>query len=144
MRQKYTAEEDVSGAIGFLRAKARGDDIVWVHASCAEAYKLYESMARGRPLPAAIGNTGWPCCPRGRLAARGSGNEERVRADLQRAVPSQFAGHVWLLYTLRPSHWRYIGLDEYVVVESALRERGCATIKTPSFSNVGLSKFHCP
>lgn len=136
-------EEDVAGAMRFLHSYAKSDDVLWVHASCSESFKAYEQM-RG-PLRASVrfGRTGWPCCPRGIPVLPRSGDEVETRADLDAAVPAGVAGRVWLLYTKRPEHWRFVGLDESRVVESVFRARACRQEATPPFQNIGITLFAC-
>lgn len=136
--------EDVASTISFLRSNVQPEDLLWVHASSSEDFKLYAKMTGWSNVPVRFGHTGWPCCPRGIPATKDSGREEDVRRDLNSGIPSNFSGKIWLLYTTRPDHWRFIGLDEPRIMDAVLRERGCLQKRTPSFHNVGVSLFDCP
>jgi len=135
--------EDMASAIAFLRANVHEGDFLWVHASSVEGFKLYQTIEPWPVASAKFGRTGWPCCPRGAAAARGTGDAVEVRFDLERGLPATFTGRVWLLYTTRPEHWRFVGLDESKVMQAVFLERGCQQGTTPTFLNTGVSVFDC-
>jgi hypothetical protein len=134
--------EDMDGAVSFLHAHVQPDDFLWVHASCLEAFKLYTRMSKWRDAPALYGHTGWPCCPRGITDSDYKSSETLVRSDFGNALPKNFSGRVWLLYTTRSVHWEAYA-DEPHIMETILRERGCKERPTPSFFNVGVNSFDC-
>jgi hypothetical protein len=136
-------EEDVASSFSFLRANVDAEDLLWVHASCSESFKLYKKILGWGGASVEFGNTGWPCCPRGVPAIKGSGREADVRRDLNNAVPVNFSGKVWLLYTKRSAHWQFVGIDESHIAQSVFRERGCRQESTPLFHNIGVSLFSC-
>jgi hypothetical protein len=136
-------EEDVASAISYLRSNVQPGDIVWVHASSAETFKLYGRMTGWHDAGVRFGHTGWPCCPRGIAVDAGSGKNDDVRGDLNSGVPSGFRGKVWLFYTNRTFHWDYVGVDQSKIMENVFRERGCIERPTPSFYNIGVSEFDC-
>ena len=136
-------EEDVASTLFFLRANVDAEDLLWVHASCSESFKLYKKIIGWEGASVKFGNTGWPCCPRGVPAIKGSGREDDVRRDLNNAVPVNFSGKVWLLYTKRSAHWQFVGIDESHIAQSVFRERGCRQESTPLFHNIGVSLFSC-
>lgn len=135
--------EDVASMISFLRSNVRQGDLLWVHASCSESFKLYAKMTDWSDVSARVGHTGWPCCPRGFPAIKGSGTEESVRSDLNSGIPGDFSGRVWLLYTKRADHWEFVGVNEPRIMDSVFRERGCNQRPTPVFHNIGVSLFDC-
>jgi len=137
------AHEDVASAVSFLRSSVQRGDLLWVHASCSEAFELYARMTAWNDAPVQFGHTGWPCCPRGIPVVEGSGKEDDVRSDLTSRVPTSFSGTVWLLYTTRAAHWKFVGVDQTKVMEDVFRERGCLQQPTPAFYNIGVSSFDC-
>jgi 4-amino-4-deoxy-L-arabinose transferase-like glycosyltransferase len=135
--------EDMAAALAFLRANVDDRDYLWVHASTVEGFKLYRTIEPGPAASTGFGRTGWPCCPRGAAVVRGAADAEAVRRDLERGLPEAFTGRVWLLYTTRPEHWRFVGLDESKVMEAVLLERRCQQGTAPTFLGVGVSVFTC-
>ena len=136
-------EEDMASAVSYLRSSVQSGDIVWVHASCAETFKLYARMTGWNDAGVRFGHTGWPCCPRGIAVDAGSGKDDDVRGDLNSGVPTSFTGTVWLVYTNRSYHWDYVGVDQSKIMEDVMRERGCIQKPTPTFFNIGVSEFDC-
>jgi hypothetical protein len=135
--------EDMESAMRFLRADVHAGDLVWVHASVSEDFKLYRRMAGWNGPPVQFGNTGWPCCPRGIAAVKGTGREADVRNDIDRAIPMNFRGRVWLVYTTRPEHWEFVGIDESRILNDLFRERGCRRVPAPFFHGIGVGIFDC-
>jgi hypothetical protein len=135
--------EDMDGAVSFLQTHVQPEDFLWVHASCLEAFKLYVRMNKWRNAPARFGRTGWPCCPRGITnTLMDTTSETLVRSDFGNALPSNFSGRVWLLFTTRPQHWRGRA-DEPHIMQTVLRERGCTEMSTPAFVNLRVGLFNC-
>lgn len=134
--------EDMDGAVSFLHAHVAPEDFLWVHASCSEAFKLYTRMSRWQDAPAHYGHTGWPCCARGISNTKDTSSEALVRSDFGSALPGNFSGRVWLLYTTRPEHWDDLA-DEPHIMQTILRERGCTESPTPTFINVRVGSFDC-
>ena len=131
--------EDMDGAVSFLHAHVQPQDFLWVHASCSEAFKLYARMSNWRDAPARFGHTAWPCCARGIPASvieRSS--EALVRNDFGNALPSNFAGRVWLLYTISVA-------GDPQTMQTILRERGCTETPTrpPAFIKIAVASFDC-
>jgi hypothetical protein len=134
--------EEMDEAVSYLRTHVQPRDFLWVHASCSEGFKLYATMNKWQDAPAHFGKTAWPCCPRGIPDANVTSSELLVRNDLGRALPSSFSGRVWLLYTLRPEHWKGFA-NEPEIMRAIVRERDCTAMPTPAFFNVAVSSFDC-
>jgi hypothetical protein len=66
-----------------------------------------------------------------------------VIQDLDSKIPPGYAGRVWLLYTTRPTHWSYTGLDEGDLWRKHLWERGCPPGPYLRFANLALSPMNC-
>lgn len=135
-------EEDAAAAVDYVRQNSDPADLIWVHASCSETFKLYARMQGWQNPPVRHGMTGWACCPRGLPPSRGASTEAAVRADM--ANGPRLPSGVWLMYTNRSAHWDFAGLDEPRVMKQVLREQGCVEIPVQGFLNVGVSRFRCP
>ena len=135
--------EDMDGAVSFLRSQVQSEDLLWVHSTCSEAFKLYTRMFQWTDVPAKLGHTGWPCCPRGVPNMNGTSTESAVRNDFGGGVPTAFSGRIFLLYTGRTDHWTFVGLDEPKVMKTILQERGCSELPAPRFQNVVVNIFAC-
>jgi hypothetical protein len=136
-------EEDTASAVTFLRDHVRPGDILWVHASASEPFRLYAHVLNWADPGVVYGNTGWPCCPRGVLALRNTGSARLVRNDFNRTVAPDWNGKIWLLYTTRAAHWEFVGLDESKVIQAMLSERGCREAPMPGLRGIGVSAWNC-
>jgi hypothetical protein len=134
--------EDMDGAVSLIRANIRPGDFLWVHASCREAFKLYTKIDGWHDPPAHYGSTGWPCCARQVPNTLDTFGESLVRSDFGSALPIDFRGKVWLLYTMRAEHW--LGKpNEPQFMQTILRERGCIELPTRTFTDLGVPSFNC-
>ena len=135
--------EDAAGAVAYLQHEVQPSDVLWVHSSASETFKLYADIYGWKYRSIQYGNTGWPCCPRGHSAFPVSSSEQLVREDFEQAVPERFHGRLWLLSSNRAGHWRGLGLDELDVVRQFLRRRGCVEQTAPSFTNMAVIPVRC-
>ena len=134
--------EDMDGAVSFLHSHVQPADFLWVHASTTEAFKLYARMGKWLDAPAHFGNTGWPCCARGIPNTQDTSSEPLVRSDFGGALPHNFSGRVWLLYTTRPEHWQTF-VDEPRIMQAILLEKGCTETPGATFRNIEVAAFDC-
>jgi hypothetical protein len=134
--------EDMEGAVSFLHSHVQTTDFLWVHASTTEAFKLYARMGHWHDAAAHFGNTGWPCCARGIPNTQATSSEQLVRSNFGGALPRNFSGRVWLIYTTRPEHWQTF-VDEPNIMQAILLERGCSLAPAPAFRNIEVAAFDC-
>jgi len=137
-------KEDVDGAVRFLQTAVSPQDLLLVHPSVGETFRLYANMHQWTSAPVVYGDTGWPCCPRGKDARPASSTQEAVTRDLRRMIPAGYSGLVWLLYTIRPTHWDWVGLDESRVWRSYLAAHGCQVSRpNRQYENVAITVAEC-
>ncbi len=136
-------EENMAGAFDYLKDHVGPADLMLVHAAAREGFLLYSAM-RGwsGPLPV-YGNTGWPCCARGKNALPGQSSEAAVVADINQMIPPHFSGTIWLFYPTRPSHWDYVGRDEGNLWRKLTWEKGCPPGPYLDFHNLAISPMNC-
>jgi hypothetical protein len=137
-------KEDVDRAVRYLQSAVSPNDLLLIHPSVGETFRLYADMDRWKSPPVVYGDTGWPCCPRGKDAHPMSSTQEAVMRDMRRMTPTGYSGLVWLLYTIRPTHWDWVGLDESRVWRSYLATHGCQ-VSRPNrrFENLAISVAEC-
>ncbi|MEO5925311.1 MAG: hypothetical protein ABIR70_15930 [Bryobacteraceae bacterium] len=128
--------EDYPAAVAYLRAHVAPGDLLLVHPDARQGLLLYAP-----DLPARYGNTGWPCCARGRVPVKST--EAAVQNDLARLVPPEFRGRVWLFYANRPLHWEYLGLNEGELWRKLLWDRGCPPEEYVALPNIAISPMQC-
>jgi hypothetical protein len=137
------AEENFAAAVRFLEQRVKPGDLVLVHACCKEGFLLYSKMDGWSPSSVLFGETGWPCCARGKDSRPGVSTEAAVIRDVDTKIPHGYSGRVWLLFTTRPTHWSYVGLDEGELWRKHLWERGCPPGPYMRFENLAVSPMDC-
>ncbi len=143
IERRATAEEDFAAAVRFLEQRVRPADLLLVHACCKEGFLLYSKMDGWNPPRVLYGDTGWPCCARGKNARPGSSTESAVIGDLDAKIPRGYSGRIWLLFTTRPTQWSYVGLDEGELWRKHLWDRGCPPGPYLRFENLAVSPMDC-
>ncbi len=143
-------EEDMAAALTYLRQHGTPDDLVMVHASVKEDFKLYEGIlysqasgGRAWTRPPIFGDTGWPCCVRGHLDGPHASSSAAVYADLDAKFPRDYRGRIWLLYSTRPTQWDYTGLDEGNLWRMHIWDRGCPPEQYYAAPNIAVSPMYC-
>jgi hypothetical protein len=140
---RAAAEENFAAAVRFLEQRVKPDDLVLVHACCKEGFLLYSRMDSWNPPRVLFGDTGWPCCARGKDSRPGISTEGAVIRDLDAKIPHGYSGRIWLLFTTRPTQWTYVGLDEGELWRKHLWERGCPPGPYLRFENLAISPMDC-
>ena len=140
---RFQPEEDMSGAVRYLRKNVGPDDLVLVHPSLQEGFLLYTAMQGWSAKPVIYGDTGWPCCPRGRPAIPDISTPEQVRGDLDSKIPHDFQGRIWLFYTNRPFHWQYVRVEDSKLWQNYFWNRNCRPELYIRFANLGLTPMAC-
>jgi hypothetical protein len=140
---RFQPEEDMSGAVRYLRKNVGPSDLVLVHPSIREGFLLYTAMQGWTARPVIYGDTGWPCCPRGRPAGVDITTPEKIRRDLDAKVPRDFHGRIWLFYTNRPLHWAYVRVEDSKLWQDYFWSRNCHPELYIRFANLGLTPIAC-
>jgi hypothetical protein len=136
-------EEDMPAALDYLRHHAAPEDLLLVHASLKEDFKLYSNRDGRSGRPPLYGATGWPCCVRGHLEGPHSSSADAVIADLEAKVPRDYQGRIWLVYSTRPTQWDYTGLDEGKLWRNYFWARGCPPEEYVAPENIAVSPMNC-
>jgi hypothetical protein len=140
---RYQPEEDMAGAVRYLRMNAAPSDLVLVHASLREGFLLYTAIQGWTAQPAMYGDTGWPCCPRGKRSGPDTSTPEEVWRDLDAKIPHDFHGRIWLFYTDRPLHWNYLRAYDPQIWQNYFWRRNCRPQVYIRFPNLGLTPMFC-
>jgi len=144
MKPFFTEDyEDSSEAIAYLARRVQANDVLYIHATMREQFKLY-----GRRLPAATssifyGKVGMPCCPRKNYRSPQQESADDVIGEIS-AVSSAAAGRsLWLLVTDRPLHWFYLQRNDIEILERGLAKQGCEKTEEAKFTGVYIGYFRC-
>jgi hypothetical protein len=134
--------EDIDTAVRFLRGSTRPGDLIYVHASMAEGFRLYAHTQQWAPSGVVFGRTGWPCCARG-VSRRESVADIVSQHDLATLVPPDFRGRVWAIFTGRARHWAYVGVDEPRLMRDDMARRACRLEQEFRGTEVVVLRFAC-
>ena len=140
---RFQPEEDMSGAVRYLRMNVGPSDLVLVHPSLQEGFLLYTAMQGWAAKPVIYADTGWPCCPRGRPAGVDISTPEKIRRNLDSKIPHDFHGRIWLFYTNRPLHWAYVRVEDSKLWQNYFWSRDCRPELYIRFANLGLTPMTC-
>jgi hypothetical protein len=140
---RFQPEEDMSGAVRYLRKNVGPSDLVLVHPSLREGFLLYTAMQGWNAKPVIYGDTGWPCCPRGRPPGVDVSTPEKIQRDLDAKIPRDFHGRIWLFYTDRPLHWAYVRVEDSKLWQNYFWSRNCRPELYIRFANLGLTPLKC-
>jgi hypothetical protein len=133
-------QENFAVAVQLLRQRVAPSDLLLVHPSVIEGFKLYTAMEGWHDHPVIYGDTGWPCCARGRISTSSVG---ALTDDIDRMVPRGFTGRIWLFYSARHTHWVYVGQDEGQLWRNHLWDRGCPPGPYLNFENMVITAMDC-
>lgn len=140
---RFQPEEDMAGAVRYLRKNVASSDLILVHASLREGFLLYTAIQGWTNPPAIYADTEWPCCPRGKHTGPDAFTPEEVLRDVDSKVPHEFSGRIWLFYTDRPLHWDYVHVYDPKLWQQYFWSRNCRPAVYIRFANLGLTPMTC-
>jgi hypothetical protein len=138
------AEEDAEAAVASLARAARPDDVLYVHSTMRESFRLYARRTPPAASRVVLGEIDWPCCPRGRAWRRDDDPASELPAELARIEQAGARGRrLWVIVTDRESHFRQRGRRSAALLERGLASLGCARRATAEFRNVRVDRYGC-
>jgi hypothetical protein len=141
---RFQPEEDMAGAVRYLRKNVAPSDLVLVHPSLQEGFLLYTAVQGWSAQPVIYADTGWPCCPRGRPPGPDISTPEKIQRDLDAKIPRDFHGRLWLFYTDRPNHWAYVRSEDPKLWQNYFwNHTRCRPELYIRFANLGLTPMTC-
>jgi hypothetical protein len=137
-------DEDARAAVAYVAKAAGPRDVVYVDASMVEQTKFYTRFTPINGPSVVRGNIAWPCCPRDAALDRRANPQRALRQEVGRILGEPVGNALWMLYTDRESHWRFVGADNPALFNESLQQHGCARTASPEFEGVRLDKYRCP
>jgi hypothetical protein len=135
--------EDAERAVRHLSEKVRPDDVVYIHASMREEFKLYSRLTPVLSATIVWGNIGWPCCPRDVSVDRLGEADEILPEELARlGIPGKNSS-VWLLFNNRPGYWERSGRRGPGIFTRWLADAGCTPAELVPFRGVRIDNYQC-
>jgi hypothetical protein len=137
-------EEDAEGAVAFLARETGADDLLYVHSSMRESFRLYARRATPAASRVVLGEVDWPCCPRGRPYRRDEDPAQAMPGELVRLAAAGARGRrLWVLVTDREAHFRQRGRRAPALLERGLTRLGCERTATEGFRGVRVDRYEC-
>ena len=137
LRWNPHGEEELRGAMAYLKREMTANDRLYVHATCIEGYKLYTRILGWEPAGTVFGQFGFPCCPRPDVITDYT-DERALQRDLSRILESKPSGTLYILHTGKP------GVTESLaIMDRVFPGAGCAARETPRFYSTVVRSFDC-
>jgi hypothetical protein len=141
----YVAEEyeDSEEAVAYLAQRIQANDLLYIHATMREQFKLYSGH---QPVPTTkivYGKVGMPCCPRRDYRNPEQESIKDIANEIFALSSAETGGFLWLLFTNRPLHWSYAQRNDIEIFERGLASQGCKKIDDARFTGVYVVRFDC-
>jgi hypothetical protein len=112
-------------AIRYLAERVEQSDVVYIHASMREQFKLYSHLTPVAATNLVLGNIGWPCCPRDVSLSEPKGLElEKALVEEVSRVEFRDSTTIWLLFIDHPRYWARKGRSDPEVFKRRLAKTG--------------------
>jgi hypothetical protein len=135
--------EDSEQAVTFLRQRVGADDVLFVHPTMREQFKLY---TRAHPITAQriiYGKVGVPCCPRGDYRDPQQESEKDVTDEINALSGTAIGRRLWVLMTNRGLHWFHLQRNDIEIFERSLAGNDCPKLGEEKFTGVYVAGFGC-
>ena len=135
--------EDSEEAIAYLKQHAQANDVLYVHATMREQFKLY---ARTQWMPASrvfYGRIGVPCCPRKGYRSPQQESERDITDEIIALSKAATERRLWVLMTNRALHWFHVRRNDIEIFERGLAGEGCQKLQEETFMGVYVAAFGC-
>ena len=141
----YFAEEyeDSERAVAYLAERVQSDDVLYIHSSMREQFRLYSQRTPVRPAKTIYGKVGMPCCPRKDYRSPSKESVLDVIDEVSRLSEASDGRSLWLLITNRPLHWVEMRRNDIAIFERLLARQSCERIDQAGLMGVYLARFGC-
>jgi uncharacterized membrane protein len=134
--------EDSEKAIAYVAQRLQTNDVLYIHATMREQFKLYNRAPLGT-ANIVYGKIGMPCCPRKDYRSPQQESAKDI-ADEILALSNVAAGRfLWLLITDRALNRVYAQRNDIEIFERGLADRGCAKLDEAKLTGVYIGRFEC-
>jgi hypothetical protein len=135
--------EDSEEAVAYLKQHAQSNDVLYVHATMGEQFKLY---TRAQPVQVSrviYGKIGMPCCPRRDYQSPQQESEKDVADEITALSNAAIGRPLWVLMTNRGLHWFHVRRNDVAIFERGLAAKGCQKLREERFTGVYVAGFGC-
>ena len=135
--------EDSDRAVAYLAQRVQSNDVLYVHSSMREQFRLY---SQGTPVNAGkivYGKIGMPCCPRKDYRSPSQESTMDIADEVSPLGEASRGGSLWLLITDRPLHWVWIRRNDIAIFERLLARQSCEKTDQARLMGVYMAQFKC-
>jgi hypothetical protein len=144
LRPSFAEEqEDSEEAVAYLRQHVEAVDILFVHATMREQFKLY---TRAQPIAVQriiFGKVGMPCCPRSDYRPPQQESEKDFSEEITALKNAATGRRLWILMTNRRLHWIHMRRNDIEIFERRLASDNCQKLGEEKFTGVYVAAFGC-
>ena len=136
-------QEDSEEAVAYLKQHVEAEDILFVHATLREQFKLY---TRGRPMVVQriiFGKVGMPCCPRSDYRTPQQESERDISEEITALKNAATGRRLWVFMTNRRLHWVHMRRNDIEIFERGLARDNCQKLGQKKFTGVYVAAFGC-
>ena len=135
--------EDSEEAVAYLARRVQPNDVLYIHATMREQFKLYGGMLPVATSRVLYGKIGMPCCPRRDYRSPHQESAEDIAGEILALSEAASGRSLWLLVTDRGLHWFHAQRNDIEIFERGLANRSCSKIEEAKFRGVYISLFGC-
>ncbi|HJT89468.1 MAG TPA: glycosyltransferase family 39 protein [Bryobacteraceae bacterium] len=131
-------------AVQFLRRNMEPADCLFVHGGSSEQFYYYRGLLGWSPECVYLGNTDWPCCPRGIAERASTPLAANFSQDLGRAADRARRARLWLLLPSgEEGHWSGKIRPELERLPVTLSRSGCLVERKELFDETMVVEARC-
>jgi len=135
--------EEIEQTLHFMSQRVRSSDVLYVHATVREPFKLYGPMLLPAISRVVHGRIGAPCCPRHDYRNPRRESADEVSREILSLSKVAAGRSLWLLSTDRELHWLHVRRNDVEIFERALPGHGCRKSDEAKFAGIYLGRFDC-
>jgi len=141
----YFAEEyeDSDGAVAYLAQRVQSNDVLYIHSSMREQFRLYSQRTPVRAGKIVYGKIGMPCCPRQGYRSPSQESALDIADEVSPLGEASDGGSLWLLITDRPLHWFVTQRNDIEIFERLLARQSCEKTDQARLMGVYVARFGC-
>jgi len=143
--QPYFAEEreDSEQAVAYLAQRVQANDVLYVHSSMREQFRLYNRTTPVSAGKIVYGKIGMPCCPRKDYRRPTQESFMDIADEVSPLADASTGGSLWLLITDRPLHWFVVRRNDIEIFERILAQVNCERNDQAWLAGVYVARFGC-
>jgi 4-amino-4-deoxy-L-arabinose transferase-like glycosyltransferase len=141
----YFAEEyeDSDEAVAYLAQRVQSNDVLYVHSSMREQFRLYSQRTPVTAGKIIYGKIGMPCCPRKDYRSPSEESAMDIADEVSALGEALDGGSLWLLITDRPLHWVEMRRNDIAIFERLLARQSCEKTDQARLMGVYVARFGC-